>query len=95
MSDYLIKFSGTYRFEGQEYREIDLAGLEDLTAADLIEADKAFIASGQVAALNEMSLGYACIIAAKVSAKPVEFFQGLPAKDAISVKSVVTNFFYA
>jgi hypothetical protein len=92
--DYKVVFNKPYQFEGQEYNEVDLAGLENLKASDLAEADKAFIASGQVAMVNEMSIGYACIIAARASAKPVEFFTGLPAKDAISVKSVVTNFLF-
>ena len=39
-SDTLIKFSKPYVFEGQTYTEIDLAGLENLTARDMIDAEK-------------------------------------------------------
>jgi hypothetical protein len=92
--DYSIKFKKPYSFEGAEFTEVDLSGLESLTAKDLMEADKQFTATGQVAAVNEMSLGYACIIAARVSKKPVEFFENLPAQEAIKVKNTVSSFFY-
>ena len=39
-SDTLIKFSKPYVFENQTYTEIDLAGLENLTARDMIDAEK-------------------------------------------------------
>jgi hypothetical protein len=90
----IIKFSKPYTFEEKEYTEVDLSGLEDLKASDLIEADKIFIADGQIAAMNEMSVGYSCIIAAKAGSKPIEFFRNLPAKDALTVKNTVTSFFY-
>lgn len=91
---YLVKFKKPYKYEGNEYTEVDLSGLETLTAKDLADADRQFITSGQVATVNEMSIGYACIIAAKVTGKPVEFFENLPASDGIAIKNVVTSFFY-
>jgi hypothetical protein len=93
-SEYLIEFKKPYTFESQEYKEIDLAGLESLTAKDLMDAEKQFAASGLVAAINEMSMGYVCIVAAKASKLPVEFFEKLPANEAIKVKNEVTGFFY-
>lgn len=44
--------------------------------------------------LPEMSLEYACIIAAKATKLPVEFFKGLHPKEAVKVKNRVTAFFY-
>ena len=41
-----------------------------------------------------MTLGYSCYLAARVSGLPVEFFQGLPAREAIKLKNVVTGFLY-
>lgn len=93
-NQYLIEFRNPYSFEGKEYTQIDLIGLESLTAKDLIDAEKQFAASGQVAAINEMNIGYACIVAAKASQQPVEFFEKLPANEAIKVKNAVTGFFY-
>lgn len=93
-NEYLIKFNKPFTFEGQEYKEIDLSGIESLTVRDLEKADKMFISTGQVAMMNEMSTGYVCIIASMVAHKPVEFFEGLPAKEGIKVKTVISSFFY-
>lgn len=91
---YLVKFRKPYQFEGQEYMEIDLSGLESLTTQDLVEADKVFVQTGNVAAMNEMSVGYSCIVAAKATGKPIEFFSRMPAKDGIEIKNMVAHFFY-
>ncbi len=93
-NEHLIEFKNPYLFEEKEYTQIDLSGLESLTAKDLIDAEKQFAAGGQVAAINEMSIGYICIVAAKASKQPVEFFDKLPANEAIKVKNAVTSFFY-
>lgn len=92
---YLITFKKPYMFEGAEYKEIDLAGIEDLKAKDLSDTDKLCARRGQMAAMNEMSVGYACIIASKASTQPVEFFDNLPAKEAIKLKNKVVSFFYS
>lgn len=91
---YLIQFKRPYTFEGVEYTEIDLSGIENVKASDLMEADQEFTRKGFVAAVNEMSIAYACIIAAKVTGKPDVFFTGLPANEAIKIKTVVASFFY-
>jgi hypothetical protein len=93
-NDCLVKFNKPYVFEKEEYKEIDLSGIKSLTTGDLAKADKIFLSTGQVAMMNEMSTGYACIIASMVSCKPVEFFEGLPANEGIKIKTVISNFFY-
>lgn len=92
--ELLLIFKKPYTFEGKEYAEVDLSGMENLTAKDLADADKMFISSNQIAVMNESSLGYACIIAHKVTKLPVEFFENLPAKEAIKLRNTVSNFFY-
>ena len=91
---YLIKFSKPVIFEDETYKEIDLSGLEDLSARDMIQAQRTMERSGSINVLPEMSLEYACIFASKATKMPVEFFQALPPKEAIKVKNKVTNFFY-
>lgn len=88
----VIKFKKSYTFEGKEIKEIDLSGLEELTASDLIEADKVFGTSGQFAVVNEMTLGYTLIVAARVTKKPIEFFNQLAARDALKIKNTVMGF---
>ena len=91
---YLIKFRKPFIFEDETYKEIDLSGLEDLSARDMIQAQRTMERSGSINVLPEMSLEYACIFASKATKMPVEFFQALPPKEAIKVKNKVTNFFY-
>ena len=91
---YLIKFRKPFIFEDETYKEIDLSGLEDLSAKDMIQAQRTMERSGSINVLPEMSLEYACIFASKATKIPVEFFQALPPKEAINVKNKVTNFFY-
>ena len=91
---YLIKFRKPFIFEYETYKEIDLSGLEDLSAKDMIQVQRTMERSGSINVLPEMSLEYACIFASKATKIPVEFFQALPPKEAIKVKNKVTNFFY-
>ena len=90
----IIKFSRKYTFEDREYEELDLSGLENMSATDMIAANKILEKSGSFSFLPEMSLEYACIISARATKIPVEFFKALHPKDAIKVKNRVTSFFY-
>lgn len=91
---YVIKFRKPFVFEDETYEEIDLSGMEDLSAKDMIQAQRIMEKSGSINVLPEMSLEYACIFAAKATKMPVEFFQALPPKEAVRVKNKITNFFY-
>ena len=68
--------------------------MENMTATDMIAANKVLDRSGSFSFLPEMSLEYACIIAAKASKLPIEFFKGLHPREAIKIKNKVTSFFY-
>ena len=78
----------------QTYSEIDLSGMDSLTAEDMIAAEKHLMRTGVFSPLPEMTVEYVQFIAARASGQPVEFFKGLPPKDAIKVKNRVTSFFY-
>lgn len=90
----LLKFSRVYQFEGQTIGELDMGGLETLTAADMITANKVLNTSGNFSVLPETSLEYTLIIASKATKLPIEFFKGLTPRDAVKVKNKVTNFFF-
>lgn len=89
-----VRFSGTYKFEGKAYSGIDLAGLESLTAKDMVDAENWLIKHGIVSALPEMTYEYVSFMASIASGQPIEFFKGLSPKNAIRVKNKVTSFFY-
>ena len=91
---YVLTFGKPYTFEEETVESIDLSGIEDSTAADMIAAQKVMSKGGTVEALPEMSLQYACVIAARVTKKPIEFFTGLPAREAIKLKNIVTGFIF-
>lgn len=91
---YIVTFKKPYSFEGESYTQVDLSGLEELSAADMIAVNKKIERGGTVNILPEMSLEYACLISARASGKPIEFFKGLPPKDALKVKNCVTSFLY-
>ena len=93
-NDFYIKFKKPYTFEDTTYDGVDLSGLEDLSARDMIATQRTMERSGSINVLPEMSLEYACIFASKATDLPPEFFQQLPPREAIKVKNRVTNFFY-
>jgi hypothetical protein len=93
-NQYIVVFNKPYKFEDNTYDKVDLSGLDNLTAADMIAANKVLDRTGSFTFLPEMSLEYACIIAAKASNLPIEFFKGLHPKEAVKIKNRVTAFFY-
>lgn len=90
----VLTFAKPYKFEGKTYEKIDLGGLENLTAEDMIAAEKFLSRSGIYSPIPEMSTQYVCEIASRVTDQPIEFFKGLPPKEVIKLKNRVTNFFY-
>ncbi|MGG3448629.1 phage tail assembly protein [Domibacillus aminovorans] len=87
-----ITFSKSYSYEGKEYESVDLSGIENLTGDDLLAADKVFAETGGFAPAPELTLPYAFAIASASANLPLEFFGGLPAKDALKVKNTVVRF---
>ena len=94
--DLVLRFGKPYKFGGQEYTEVDLSGLEDVTAGVLENVGKIAAKKnpGTNPALQEMSLTVCTYLAQRVAKLPLEFFTGLPAKEAIKLKTLVTNFLY-
>jgi hypothetical protein len=90
----IVKLSKPYTFEGETISEIDFSGLEDISANDMIKANKVLATSGQVTVLPENDLLYCLIIASNATKYPVEFYKALKPRDAIKVKNKVTSFFF-
>ena len=55
---YLVVFKHPFVFEGVSYDSINLTGLENLSAADMIAVNKIIERGGTVNTLPEMSLEY-------------------------------------
>ena len=91
----IIKFKKPYKFEGKEYESIDLSGLEDLTAEDMVALEKQY--DRKTPGLNfmsELKVEYAMMMAARAARQPVEFFEQLPAKEAVKVKNRIMGFLF-
>lgn len=93
-AENIVKLSKIYDFEGEKVSQIDFSGLENITADDMIRANKVLSTSGTVSILPENDLHYTLIIAASATGLPIEFFKALKPKDAIRVKNTVASFFY-
>ena len=94
--DLVLRFGKPYKFGGQEYTEVDLSGLEDVTAGVLENVGKIAAKKnpGMNPALQEMSLTFCIYMAQRVAKLPLEFFEKLPAKEAIKLKTMVTGFLF-
>lgn len=90
----ILKLTRTYEFEGEKISEIDFSGLENVTANDMIKAQKVLSNTGTVTVLPETNLEYTLIVAAGCTGLPIEFFKQLKPRDAMKVKNRVTGFFF-
>lgn len=95
MSDYIVKFSKTYEFEGARISEVDLSGLENLTAEDMFKAQQSLMMQNYVSVQLESDPKYCILIAAYATQLPSEFFNKLSIKDAAKVKNKVSAYFFA
>ena len=91
----VVKFNKPFRFDGKEYTEVDLSGLDDLQASDMIAVNKYMQrTSSGIDVMPEVSLEYACVLASKAARLPIEFFTSLPPREAMKVKNRVMGFLF-
>ncbi len=91
----IVKFKKPYMFERQEYTEIDLSGMEELTGADMIRIEKRYNRNNSgVNIMPEVSEEYALLFAAEATGQPVEFLHALPSREVIKVKNRVMGFLF-
>lgn len=91
---YIIPLKTPVKFEGKQYDCIDLTGLEDLRATDLIAINRRLSVMGTGEAFAENSLEYTLHLAAAATALPIEFFEQLKINTAMRVKSRVLLFLF-
>lgn len=89
-----VRFHKPYFFEGSNYAGIDLGGIENLSAKDMIAAEKYLSKNGIISPIPEMTMEYIGFICNRATGQPIEFFKNLPPRDAVKVKNKVTSFFY-
>lgn len=76
----VIELKRPYTFEGKEYTEIDISGLDRLTIQDAINAQRKLFGERETASvvLCETTTAFAREIAAKATGLPIEFFKFAP-----------------
>ncbi len=77
---HIVKLNKPYLFEGKEYNEIDLTGLEKLTIQDAIDTQRQLFGEQEMAAsvLCETTTAFARMMATKATGLPIEFFKLMP-----------------
>ena len=60
----------------------------------MCDAEKYLSRIGIISPLPEMTMEYIAFVSNRAIGQPIEFFMGLPPKDATKVKNKVTSFFY-
>jgi len=91
---YLVKFNKPYEFEGQEYNDLDLSKLEEITSQDLIDANRMYLTQTSMPAISEADIYFTLLIASSVTGKPLNFFEKLPAREGMKVKRIVSDFLF-
>lgn len=96
-STLILKLSKPYAFEGQTCTEIDLSGLEAVTAGTLARVGKTVLQQSPSLnpAMLESTMPFCIEMAVRVTQRPYEFFRGLPARDGMRLKAMVSGFFYS
>ncbi|WP_087064432.1 phage tail assembly protein [Intestinibacillus massiliensis] len=94
MGKRVVVLQKPFTFEGKEYKTVDLGGLENLSTVDLIEVQRVFQAQNIHPIIPEIDYSQCCMLAARATKLPYEFFLKLPANDGASVKNVVSNFLF-
>ena len=89
MGNLTVKFAKPYKFEGTEYDEVDLSGMDGMTIQDMIDIQKNL--AGEIATLAavEATTSFAQEVATKASGKPVEFFKLMPRGKIKKVQAAV------
>lgn len=92
----LVKFKHTYQYEEKEYTELDLSGLEDVTALTMENVGRILAKTSPELnpATVEMTMEYAKLMASRVTAMPLEFFDQLKAQDIMAVKTKIVGFLF-
>lgn len=89
-----VKLSKAYNFDGSKIEKINLNGMQEITAADMIRINRRMSRNGNVDFMQEITTEYALEVAARAAEMPIEFFQSLSMKDTMKIKGAVMGFIW-
>ena len=87
----VIELKKPYLFEGEEYANIDLSGVEELTSKDVSAAENEVLKTGIYSANMKNFFAYSCALASRATGNPIEFFTKMPLVDAVKVRGTVNS----
>nr|WP_300838896.1 hypothetical protein [uncultured Acetatifactor sp.] len=90
---YVVQLSRAYSLDGEEIREVDLSGLEDLTTRDGEHIERVMAKMGYHPKDKFRDLTYTKHIAMRVTNLPIEFFNALKWKDLQAISSRISVYF--
>lgn len=88
------EFKRPYEFEEVTYTELEY-DLDSLTGADISAAKRQYASAGNFSPLPTTDADFCVYILARVTKKPIEFFNEMPARDYCSITQQVSNFLMA
>lgn len=92
--DLIITLKKPIIFERKSYDKIDLNGLSEIKASDMVSINRRLSRNGNVEVNQELTLEYALNMANIATGLPLEFFNELTPYAAMAVKSRVTSFLF-
>ena len=92
MKKNIFKLKRSFTFEGENYTELDMTALEDITGRQLYEAEKIYTKNGGSTVAMEYSLDFIFTLCNIVLNKPIEFFYAMSATDTYRLKYFVASF---
>lgn len=86
-------FAEPYTFEEKEYEEIEM-DLDGLKGSDMAAVKREWTKAGNFSPMPGTDMDFCAGVAAKASKLPIEFFEGMPARDFMNLSAMVTNFLH-
>lgn len=90
LPEWRMRLRFPFEFEGEKFEEIDLSGLFELKAWDMVEVDREMRKHGEP---NRAGYLFPLLVAAKANKKPFEWLYGMSAFDINPLWSRVYSFF--
>ncbi|EGK2615340.1 phage tail assembly protein [Salmonella enterica] len=87
-----IELSKEYRFEDYEPTSKIILNLDDLTGSDILEVTDVLQAQGHVSVQTSLDNKVHAALAARCLGHPVEYINGLPARDFVKICQRVQSF---
>lgn len=90
----VVELSTPYTFEGQEYTEIDITKIQEMTIKDAIDIQSQLFSEQEVAGMvvSETTTAFTRALAAKASGLPIEFFKLAPRNVSRKISQTVRGF---